>query len=101
MKLQLTVFIIAQLCINGVLADDGTAVPDWAKYPFFFLGAALIASAGWFFLCCCCLPCTGLKFKLVIILLFSALIGLWAYFLFGPWWTDLNTKEVVTKAVSF
>ena len=87
------IYLTLQACILAVSAESEQAIPDWTKYPFFFVGAAVIASIGWLLLCCCCIPCTGLKFKLVILILTCVLVALWGYTMFGPWWDKINVKS--------
>ena len=80
--------LLLVLATFPVIVSAESSVPEWTKYPFFFVGAALIASIGWFLACCCCLPC-GCTGKLTILVISAGCIGVYAYFLFGPWYTDI------------
>ena len=78
-----------------VLARAETSIPDWTKYPIFFVGVAIIASVAWTLAFCCCLP-FGCKMRVLILLIAAGGIGFYAYFLFGPWWTDIVKKDPTT-----
>ena len=74
-----------------VSADSSTVIPDWTKWIFFFVGALILASIGWSLAFCCC-P-IGCMFRLTILLVISGMIALWGYFMFGPWWKDVISKD--------
>ena len=93
MKASALTFLLIQAAFGFALADDATVMPDWAKWPLFFVGAAVLASVAWFVLCCACCP-GGCILKMCLVGLVLAAIGVWAYFMFGPWWTQVNTKSV-------
>ena len=79
-------FLFVIVLPTFVAADS--IIPEWTKYPFFFVGASILASCGWFLACCCCLPigCTG---KIMVLFLTAGLIALYGYFCFGPWFLDV------------
>ena len=86
-----TYCLLLTFVILPSLVAAESSVPEWTKYPFFFVGAALIAMIGWTLACCCCLPfgCTG---KITILALTAGCIGVYAYFLFGPWYSDILSR---------
>jgi hypothetical protein len=89
MKSNILGCLLLQTCFALVLADGNSNVPDWLKYPIFFVGAGVLASLAWFVLCCSCLP-GGCIFKSTLVFVILAGIGVWAYFLFGPWWSSIS-----------
>ena len=78
-----------------MLASAETTIPEWTKYPFFFIGAGIVASLVWTLAFCCLCP-FGWKMRTLILLLGVVAIGVYAYFLFGPWWGDVITKTSST-----
>ena len=94
MKASQLSFLTIQICLCTVAAESSAVVPDWVRYPFFFAGLVLLGLAIWVLLKCCCVA-TGLVLKASIVLLAIALVSVWAYFLFGPWWGTLNGEPDV------
>jgi len=89
MRAAVLLFLCLQSCIAEVSASEISGIPDWLKYPIFFVGVALLASLAWFIICCSCMPC-GCIFKASMVFIIVAIIGVWGYFMFGPWWVELT-----------
>jgi hypothetical protein len=83
--------LVALYLVPLVNASSSTVVPDWTKWIFFFVGALILASIGWSLAFCCC-P-IGCVMRLTILVIISGMIAVWGYFMFGPWWSDVITKE--------
>jgi hypothetical protein len=91
MKLPSGLSIVTLLSMMVIAAaENSTVIPDWTKWVFFFLGAAILFGIAASMAFCCCPMGCGWRFAILLIV--SGLIAIWAYFMFGPWWKELIAK---------